>query len=343
MASPTLADLRSDFGPSPPPSLPLTSALYQLRRFKNSDPPALAEIWNRQQPQRGMVQPVSSAVLEQFVFSKQIFDPQGLIVAEQEGRVVGFAHGSFGSNDAGNGQDFALGVTQMLLMHPEFATPDMSRDLLAGSEEYLRSRGAKVLYGGGIPPLDAFYLGMYGGSELSGVLASDPPLNLIFQDNGYEVACESAVMHLELALLKPTISREQRALRQKSQLDHTFSLPIKSWWEANRLGDVERQRFTLSPKRSPETLASVEFWDIEPLAASWGIRTSGLWNLFVHEDHRRKKLASCLLSEAFKTLRKRGVSLIEAHTMRENEAAMALYHSLGFTQVDAGYAYRKPG
>ena len=42
-----------------------------------------------------------------------------------------------------------------------------------------------MIYAGGIRPLNGFYLGLYGGSELPGILASDPVLNDRPLRNGY--------------------------------------------------------------------------------------------------------------------------------------------------------------
>lgn len=319
------------------------SALFQLRSFKNSDPPAIAEVWNRQPPQRGLVQPVTSALLEQMVFSKQTFDPEGMIVASRNDRIVGFAHGAFGPTEDGADIDYSMGATQMLMTLPTSRTPELVSDLLGACEEYLRSRGAKVLYGGGMRPLDGFYLGLYGGSELSGVLDSDRLTTEAFESNGYEVACRAMVMHHELSRYRPAVSREQRLLKRETQFQQNFSPTVDNWWDANRLADAERQVFRLTPRRTYETLARVEFWDIEPLATRWGIRTAGLRDLYVAPDQRRRKLASYLLGEAFKTLRKRGVALLEAHVMADNEPALNLYRGLDFTQVDRGVVFRKPG
>jgi ribosomal protein S18 acetylase RimI-like enzyme len=289
------------------------------------------------------VQPVSSALFEQHLFSKQTFDPAGVIVACDDERPIGFVHGGFGPNDAGNGLDYSLGVTLMLRVIPEFESPELSRDLLAASEAYLRGRGATVLYGGGMKPLDPFYLGLYGGSELSGVLGSDTRLNEVFQQNGYEVATEAVVLHHELARSRPSFSREQRLLGRETQFDQNYNPRAENWWEVNRLGEIDRQHFRLTPRRTHETLAIVEFWDIEPLASSWGLRVAGVRDLYVDPQQRRRKLASYLLSECFKLLRKKGVSLIEAHVMKQNDAAMNLYRGLDFTPVDTGIVYRKPG
>src|SRR5690606_18966006 len=85
------------------------------------------------------------------------------------------------------------------------------------------------------------------------------------------------------------------------------------------------------------------FWDVQPLSACWGICTAGLFDLHVEPNWRRQGCASYLLSESFRMLRRRGVATIEAQTMTTNEAAIAFYHQLGFTEVDHGYIFRKRG
>lgn len=317
--------------------------MFQLRRFNNADPPALAEIWRRQPTQRGLMQPMTPAVLELCVFSKQTFDPEGLIVACEDEQPIGFVHAAFGPNEAGDDLDYSTGVTQMLMVRPSAQSPELTQALLHAGEDYLRSRGAKVLYGGGIHPLDPFYLGLYGGSELSGVLGSDERLNQVFQQSDYDVSSRAVVLHLELARLKPVVSREVRNHRRDMVFNQNFAPTEHNWWDTVQLGELERQEFSLTSRKSSDKLASVEFWDIEPLASSWGIRTSGIRSLRVDPDHRRKKLATYLLTESVKVMRKRGVSIVEVHAMQENEPAIDLYRSLGFTQVDTGTVYRKRG
>jgi hypothetical protein len=73
--------------------------VFQIRPFRNSDPPHLATIWRSQPPQRGLAQPINASLLELCVFSKQFFDPEGLLVATRDEVPVGFAHAAFGPND----------------------------------------------------------------------------------------------------------------------------------------------------------------------------------------------------------------------------------------------------
>ena len=147
--------------------------MLRYRSFRNTDPPALVEIWRSRNGQPGLLQPMSVDLFEQFVLGRLYFDREGLQLAWDDDRPVGFAHAGFGPDETENHVVTELGTTCLILTRPDCDEVEVAAGLLARSEDYLRRRGAKVLYGGGIKPLDAFYLGLYGGSELPGILATD--------------------------------------------------------------------------------------------------------------------------------------------------------------------------
>jgi ribosomal protein S18 acetylase RimI-like enzyme len=198
-----------------------------------------------------------------------------------------------------------------------------------------------VVYIGGIRPLNAFYLGLYGGSELPGVLTSDPVLHAAPLRNGYREIDRVQILQMELSGYRPPISRTQRQLRREVSSSEIYCPAPTSRWDALTMGEFERLRFALSVGRSDQPLASVDFWDIEPLSTRWNIPTAGMFDLQVTTERRRQGLATFLLGEAFERLRNRGVGLVEAQTMQHNAPALALYAKLGFTKVDEGVVYRK--
>lgn len=315
--------------------------MYEFRSFHNSDPPLLAEIWRSQPPQRGLMQPISSHLLEMFVYSKQYFDPQGLIVATLDDKPVGFAHASFGPDETGSQIDRTMGVTQLVMVRSDLHDTPLGDELLAKSEAYLRQHGSTVLYGGGIAPLNAFYLGLYGGSELPGVLKSDAWLTELFQRNSYHLASEVSVLQRDLVRFRSPVSREHRQLRRDMVVQTDLTPRAVNWWWACQQGALDMIGFKLIRRRDDAELASVKFWDVEPLSNTWGVPTSGMLDLHVQEPYRRRKMAGYLLGESFKELQKRGISMVEAQTMATNTPALSLYDSLGFTQVDAGQVFRR--
>ena len=151
----------------------LAAQSIHFRHFRNSDPPALVAVWQSRTGQPGLNPTVGIEIFEQFVLAKTYFDPEGLILACDGDHVLGFAHASFGANDAEDGISTEFGTTALLVVRPDCDEAQVAAGLLEQSEAYLRQRGAKVIYGGGIRPLNGFYLGLYGGSELPGVLESD--------------------------------------------------------------------------------------------------------------------------------------------------------------------------
>lgn len=315
--------------------------MYQLRSFRNTDPPHLAEIWRSQPPQRGVLQPISAPILEFAVFSKAHFDREGLIIATKDGLPVGFVHAGFGPNGEGTGLDTSMGTTHLLMIRSGYEDEALVDALLEASEDYLRSAGATVIYAGGVKPLNSFYLGLYGGSEIPGVLESNRLLRDACLRRGYCECGQISILQCDLVRFRPPVSRKVRQLGRQTRFEETVDPLSCNWWEACVWGSQQRDRFRLYDKTSGKVIASASFWDVQPLSACWGICTAGMFDLQVDLGWRRQGCASYLLGEAFRLLRRRGVATIEAQTMATNEAALGLYKSLGFTEVDHGFVFRK--
>lgn len=310
--------------------------MIRYRPFRNTDPPQLAEIWRAQPPLRGLMQPLSVSIFDRLVLSKPYFDRAGLIVATDDDRPVGFAHAGFGPTADEKDISTQRGVTCMLMVAPHAQHDDIARELLTQSEDYLIRRGAKVLYGGCIEPLNPYYLGLYGGSELPGVLATHTQLLELFRSAGYREAERTVIMHRQTAGFRPVVDRQQMQVRKNYRVDTTPDPPAETWWEACTIGQTERIRFELVPKTGGLPVAVATFWDIEPLASSWGVRAMGLMRMATLEATRRQGLATFLLGESLRQLQSQGIMQIELQCMQHNSAAVKLYTKHGFREVDQG-------
>jgi len=284
---------------------------------------------------------MTAALLEQFVFAKPYFDREGLIVAERDGQCVGFVHAGFGPNEEQSALATDTGTTYMLMLHRDAQDAALADELLARAEAYLRGRGAQLIYGGGIRPLDGFYLGLYGGSELPGVLATHVAMSEAFRRGGYREIDRVIVLERDLADFRLPVTRELRRVRRIVTSGERAGAPAATWWEACSIGAFERLDLYLESIDTRQVLASVSFWDIEPLSTGWGAPTAGMFDLAVEPGMRRQGLATHLLGEAFQRLRTQGIVRVEAQTMQANEPALALYAKLGFQQVDEGLVFRK--
>ncbi len=314
------------------------------RSFVNRDPPHLADIWRTRSGLRGYAQPMTAVLFERMVLSKPYFDPPGLIVATDDDRPIGFAHAGFGPTEDESAIANELGASILTIVAPHAEEAAVAAELIRRSETYLYENGAKVLYGGGIRPLNAFYVGLYGGSELPGILDSDAQQQNFFRVAGYREIDRTVVLHRELAGFRPVVDRQQMQVRRRTKINYICDPPARSWWDACTLGDLTRLQYRLflrEDESQPAAIATLV--DMETFSHTWGVRTAGLWNVWVEESARRQGLAVNLLGDMLRQAAEQGIGLIEVQTMQSNGAAIAMYRKLGFQQVDGGVVFRKDG
>ncbi len=317
------------------------SPLIEYRPFLNTDPPFLAEIWRAHPPLRGLAQAVSPVTLERHVFSKPYFDRHGLIVAVQDGHPIGFVHAGFGTDDAHKTLSTQIGVTCLIMVAPHEQREEILMELLKRSENYLAQAGAKTLYAGGAFPHNPFYLGLYGGSRLPGILAEDHLSEQLFRKAGYEEIRRSQIFHRKLTGFRPAVNRMQLQARRRYQVISHIDPISTTWWEACTLGHTDRIRFDLHDRQNNDVCGSVVFWDMEPLSSSWGVHAMGLYDLSVDETLRRQGLATFLLGEALRQLQEHGTTLAEVQLRVANTAAIGLFEKLDFETVDEGIILQK--
>jgi ribosomal protein S18 acetylase RimI-like enzyme len=311
------------------------------RRFRNDDPPKLVEIWNEVFTGRGAVRLRHSSPLDNYVLAKPYFDPNGLIVAQDNQLCVGFAHAGFGPNAAQTALSREAGVTCLVCVRPAYRRRGIGSKLLQRSEDYLKRAGAGTLYAGPLKPMNPFYLGLYGGSELPGFLASDPAAEPFLLRHGYQV--HDTVLVLQRQLIKPVNVIDVRftMLRQQYEVVVAPVTGITSWWQECVLGPLELIEFRLEEKPSGRAAARCRVWEMEGFSWRWNLPAVGIVEVEVREDVRRRGLAKFLLVQILRYLQDQFFGVAEIHVRQNNEPALRLFQGLGFDQVDIGRSYRK--
>ena len=314
--------------------------MIQFRSFRNTDPPVVAAIWEAQGVQPGLCQPICVDLLEQLVLAKPYFHYPGLILAWEDGRPVGFAHAGFGPNEEQSALQTDYGVICVLMVRPDCSQSAVAEGLLQHCERYLTEQGAKVLYGGGVWPLCPFYLGLYGGSKLPGVLLSDALAQQLYPAHGYREVDRTLSFRCAVATFRPPIQRELIQWRRTLEVKTLMDPRPRSWWEACLLANYTQMLFQAAPKQGGPPLAWAMLRDMAPEGAS-SMRAVGLLELEVAPDYRRKGLATFLLSEIFRYLQQLGVETLETQTMARNSPAINLYKKIGFIETNQGIVFRK--
>lgn len=315
--------------------------MIEFRSFRNGDPPRLAETWRAADLGPSAVQPMTAALLETAVFSKPYFDRDGLVIAVENERIVGFAHAGFGPNADRTGLDTTTGTTMLVVVVPHEQAAAIGADLLARSEAYLRQRGARQILGGGNAMLCGFYLGLYGGANIPGILGSSPGMQDVFRRAGYADDERIAVLRRPLAGFRPPVNRLHLAIRRGTVLRAIDEPMHRNWWEAATTAGLSLRRYQLA-NVADEVLGAATFWDMQPASATWGVTASALLHVEIAGPRRRQGLANYLVAEALHDLAQEGVTLVEAQAPEGNGGAVSLFEKLGFTRADEGIVFRSP-
>ncbi len=315
--------------------------MLTYRHFRNSDPPALVALWQSRAGQPGLQQPVSPDLLEQLNFAKLYFDPQGLFLALDDGRPIGFAHAGFGPNVEKTWISTESGTTCVVVVRPDCPEAEVAAGLIERCEDYLRQRGAKVFYGGGLAPMNPFYVGLYGGSDLPGILDSDTVARQAFAARGYQEIERLSVLRCDLNAFESIIDRRQMQVRRQMLAEVTVDANSQSWWEASTIGEFDLTRFVLVPRTGGSPIASAVFRNMEPGGFNPAYRASGLINITVDEDYRRRGLSLFLLSEAFRQFQRQGIQHVETQVRQSETVILQILRKVGFQQTQQGGLWRR--
>ena len=319
--------------------------MIRFRAFLNGDPPALAGLWNRGTPEYGVVRPVNAHEFDAMVVGRVGFDAEGLVVAEVDGKVVGFAHAGFGPRSPegpSHRLDRELGTVAMLVVDPARDDPAIADGLFAEAEAYLRRRGARVLYAGGQSPLNPFYWGAYGGSEFAGILEADRTFRDAATRAGYQPVSTTDLLDADLAACDHRDPRAAILRRQARVVVEDDALPLH-WWEALALGQAQITRFRLVSKADDAELARATTWEMSAFGRIDGRSRSGLTSVEVLEGHRRKGYGRFLIEEILRHQKAKWGEVVSVQTNAANLPAIGLYRSIGFEPVGTSTLYRRPG
>jgi GNAT superfamily N-acetyltransferase len=316
--------------------------VIRYRSFLNCDPPALLQVWREQPASRGLMQPISNLLFELFVLSKPYFDRHGLIVAHDDGEIIGFVHAGFGPNAERSELAYELGIICLLAVRPHAQRAEILSALLERAENYVRERGATRLRVGGRFPSCPFYLGLCGGSDLPGVLESDREMNALYLQHGYIEEQRCMFFERNLQRFRPPVDRRALQHRRAYRLVPQVNPADTPWWDACVYGPTDRIRFLLEPKQGGEPCGHVTFWDMGPLSTRPSAGGMGMIDFRIAESLRNQGLGTFLACESLKHLQNSGIHRIETQTTQGSDLALKMLQRLEFQETKRGIFYMKP-
>lgn len=313
------------------------------RRFRNTDPPALADVWNESLSTRGTYPLSTPSQFERWVFGKPYFDHDSLTLAtDPTGRVLGFALAGFGPTADLGGVDRTQGVVCLVVVRPGERRKGVGRELVRRSEEYLADRGATTLWAGPAWPNCPYGFGLYGGTASPGFLATDPDADPFFRALGYTPTGQTVVFQRRLDQPLTIADARFGVLRRRYDTQVLRAAGVPSWWHDCVWGTLEPVEFRMVDKLTSIPAARVLVWELEGYGWRWGFPAAGVLDIQVRSDLRRQGLAKLLISQVMRFVQDQFFGIVEVHAPADRPDALALCKGVGLEQVDTGTTYRKP-
>jgi ribosomal protein S18 acetylase RimI-like enzyme len=313
------------------------------RRFRNTDPPLLVDVWNEALTGGRGAYPIRTpALLERWVFSKPYFDHGDLIVAEdgEANQAAGFALAGFGPNEERTGLS-DRGVICGVLVRPSYRRQGIGRELARRAEEYLRQRGAKDVVFGSMWPDNPYLFGLYGGSNSPGVLASEPDAGPFLKALGWQPAEQVLVLQKKLDAPLTVADPRFGHLRRRYDAQVLRAAGVGSWWEECVWGTLEPVEMRMTDKLTDLPAARSVVWELEGFSWKWNYPSAGLIDVQVRDDLRKQGLGKLLVAHVLRFLQDQFFAIAELQVPAANEPAVGLCKSLGFDQIDTGHVYRR--
>ncbi len=302
----------------------------QYRVFHNADPPRLHKLWHVCQLGQNAAEGFPCDLFELFAVSQVYFDRAGLIIAESEGRIVGFVHAGFAPNADQSGLDHRCGQISALMVHPQHRRRGIGSELVRRAEAYLRQLGSEVVEAGAGLDRNGFYCGIYGGLESSGFCAEVFPGQEFLGRLGYTAHGRTMVLRRDLMQVRDPVSARLLRHRRSLSMVITDRNLSETWWWFSRFGHLDSLRFDLRTRSDQQLVASAQIIGMDLFIPKWGVRSVGLRGMQVPEDSRRQGYGQSLILEICRRLREESVQLIEAHVDHTNAAAVETFRSSGF-------------
>ena len=280
-------------------------------------------------------------VLEEYVFSKLYFDPAGLILALDDGQIVGFAHAGFGSAPGKKDLSGDRGILSLIGVRPSHRRQGIGFGVAAPVRSIPEGSWGHDSPGRAPVPLNPFYFGLYGGSDSPGFLASDAAAEPFLKQHGYVPATTCLVFQRALQDPMAVVDVRFPSIRRRFELVAEPRSGVGTWWEECTRGPTEFLDIRLVEKGSERIAGRVLVWEMTSFSQRWQTGAVGVVDLEVRPDLRRQGLARFLIAALLRHLQDQLFAIVEVQMIEQNQAAIALFGDLHFQQIDVGRQYRK--
>lgn len=281
----------------------------------------LCTLYNAETAHEPHIAPLSPERFVSLVEAKSYFDPAGLLVAVEAGRVTGWIHACVAPGSEGHHDPDAPVPRIRMLIYPRERL-DVGKALVAeatawleraapGAEE-IEALHAKVGY--------PFYRGLWCGGEPMGPAAM-PHVQLALEVGGYRNAQESIFMVAAMPDPPEEIAPAGKVEFVESRAEMRHDAMRESW--------TGFEPMTMAALVGGQHAGGIA-WVVQPHLDRLGAPCMNIWGLGVAEAHRRRHVATALIARAMRRAHAMGARFASVGTQLWNAPAHASYARLGY-------------
>ncbi len=280
----------------------------------------IVDLFNREGGFSPFIAHLTPRLFERRVTAKGYFDPEGIFVETHGGRLTGAIFTTFKPSDDKSRLDYTTGVIDGFFFSDR--RPACGDRLVDAALGYLKGRGAARVIGWATEGEYPFWRDLYCGSEPVMHVASHHVCEALLK-KGFEKCQQSVAMLARTNNRAPEI-KIAYTIRSRPADQQAF-WPRNSW--------LDLWPLTLEAEVEGYTAGRLGWCALPATSRRRGVRTAGVYSLFVSEAYRRRGVASALLARCFEQARRDGAEEILLATGAENHAAIATYRKFGFVDV----------
>jgi GNAT superfamily N-acetyltransferase len=293
---------------------------FNIESYDRNHLEGMTALYNAETAYEPHVAPLDPERFITLVEKKAAFDPAGLLVAIENGEVVGWIHACVAAGSEG-GHDPHKPVPRIrMLIFPatrlqvgSALVSEATAGLMTAGHNEIEALHARTGY--------PFYRGLWYGGEPMGPVRM-PHVQMALEVNGYRNTQESIFMTAEMSSPPQEIPADVPVafVEAAAEMKHE---PMRESW----IGFEPR---VTRARLDGEDVGNIA-WVVEPYVADrLGAPAMNIWGLGVREAHRRKGIAAALIARAMARSYAQGARSASVSTQLWNAPAHATYAKMGF-------------
>lgn len=312
-----------------------------IRTFRNTDVSAICAVWNAHYGLDDSAGRIDALRLEIFGLAKPYFDDRNLLIAEQDGEVVGFLHCGPTANETQTDlHPSSIGISSFCVK-PQDDDDSVAAALLEHLLNSAAEQQKTECFFKPILPNCAFYLGVGPADSMAGATTCDARARKWISEHGFVPNTPTCQWELDLSSFQAPVDRTQIQIRRAAQVNRQVDEPTLPWWQACVLGHTEQTAFQLTHRTEKRVLGEILYWSIAPELLPIPDSLMWLWPPREGDDPQAAAELQFLLSESLRQFQSERVATVRTVLLADENSNTAILRKLGFAPAENGVVFRR--